>query len=109
MKDVTITEDIRQPLRLDESKFIDRRFEKDIRIDQTTHLQGRDPPHAHVFGRKGEEVVVVNFDGTRSHGSKGRLHAREADALRSQGFDIRADRIVEWWILPDVGLDLLLG
>ena len=39
----------------------------------------------------------------------GRLHARDADALCSQDFDIRPDRIVEWSILPDVGLDLLLG
>ncbi|MCC2977166.1 hypothetical protein LK533_10840 [Sphingomonas sp. PL-96] len=65
--------------------------------------------HAHVYGRKGGQLAVVNANGTGSHGSKGRLHPRDADALAKQGFNIRADRIVEWWVVPDLGPEILYG
>jgi hypothetical protein len=60
---------------LKEGKWIDGRFEKNIRIDQPTHFQGlRGQKHASVYGRNlRKELVVVNFDGTGSHGTKGRL------------------------------------
>jgi len=95
--------------RLDEGTFVDGRFERNIRIDQPTHLRGQGQVHGHVFGRKGNELVVVNFDGTGSHGTKGRLHTSDAQALTARGFTIRDDRMVEWWIYPDAGLEVLHG
>ncbi len=96
--------------RLDEGKWIDGRFPNGIRLDQPTHMQGAGDPHAHVYGRKGKEIVIVNLDGTSSHGTKGRLHQDDAAALTAQGFTIRTDRIVEWWVVPNPdGLELLLG
>lgn len=96
---------------LREGKYITGRFPSSIRIDVATHLKGTVPPHAHVFGRRGNELGVVNFDGTASHGSKFTLHQKDADALRSRNFNIRQDNIVEWSLIP--GLDgsqvLLLG
>jgi hypothetical protein len=82
--------------RLDEGKWINGRFPKGIRLDQPTHVQGVGQPHGHVYGRKEKELVVVNLNGTSSHGSKGKLHPDDADALKAQGFTIRPDRIVEW-------------
>lgn len=95
--------------RLDEGKFVDGRFQRNIRVDQPTHTQGQGQVHAHVFGRKGHELVVVNLDGTGSHGTTGRLHDNDAEALKTLGFSIRDDRIVEWWIYPDAGLEVLNG
>lgn len=96
---------------LREGKYIAGRFPTSIRIDVATHLQGAVPPHAHVFGRRGDELGVVNFDGTGSHGSKFTLHQKDADALRDRGFHIRPDNLVEWTVIS--GLDgrqvLLLG
>jgi hypothetical protein len=60
-----------------------------------------------VYGRKGKEIVVVNVDGTRSHGTKGRLHKKDAEALRGRGFNINKDGIVEWWVVGKS--ELLLG
>lgn len=97
-------------LRLDEGKWINGRFQNGIRLDQPTHMQGAGNPHAHVYGRKGKEIVIVNLDGTGSHGTKGRLDPDDASALMAQGFNIRPDRIVEWWVVPNPdGLELLLG
>ena len=57
---------------LDESrKWISGRFERNIGTDQATSGAGQ--KHAHVYGRKGNEIVAVNFDGTASHGTKGKL------------------------------------
>ena len=64
-------------------------------------MQGDGQPHAHVFGRKGDEIVVVNLDGTGSHGTKGRLHPDDADVLRARGFEIPTDRIIERWLLDE--------
>jgi hypothetical protein len=96
---------------LREGKYIAGRFPASIRIDVATHLRGAAPPHAHVFGRRGDELGVVNFDGTASHGSKFTLHQKDADALRDRGFDIPTNNLVEWTVIS--GLDgsqvLLLG
>jgi hypothetical protein len=70
-------------------------------------LQGQ--KHASVYGRNSrEELVVVNLDGTASHGKKGRLTVDDAEALKAQGFKIRDDRMVEWLVLPNAP-QLLLG
>ena len=109
INDVTITANGTAFQRLDEGKFVSGRFDRNIRIDQPTHMAGDGKTHAHILGRKGNQIVVVNIDGTGSHGSKGILHPKDAGALRALGFSIRDDRIVEWMLLPDVGPELLLG
>lgn len=86
---------------LREGKLIPGRFPLNIRIDQATHLHGNADPHAHVFGRKGGELGVVSLNGTGSHGSKFKLHDKDAAALRAQGFVIPPDNIVEWIVLGD--------
>jgi hypothetical protein len=88
---------------LREGKVIPGRFPSSIRIDQATHLHGNADPHAHVFGRQGDELGVVNLDGTGSHGSKFKLHDKDADALRSQDFKIRPDNLVEWIVIEGIG------
>lgn len=95
--------------RLDEGRFINGRFRRNIRLDQPTHTQGQGQVHAHVLGRKGDELLVVNLIGTGSHGTKGRLHASDAEALKRCGFSIRDDRIVEWWVYPGAVLEILYG
>jgi hypothetical protein len=79
---------------LQEGKWISGRFPDNIRIDLATHGAGQ--THGHVYGRKGNELLAVNVDGTASHGTKGRIHDRDAAALRGRGFSLRADNIVEW-------------
>ena len=87
-------------------KWVSGRFDKNIGIDQPTHGAGQE--HAHVYGRKNNQIVVVNIDGTSSHNTKGRLHDKDADALRGRGYTIKADNIVEWTLLADQP-QLLLG
>jgi hypothetical protein len=89
---------------LKEGKWINGRFEKNIRIDQPTHMQGlRGQVHASVYGRdRKNELVVVNLDGSASHGKKGRLADQDAEALEARGFTIRADRMVEWTVIEGV-------
>jgi hypothetical protein len=91
-----------------EGKWISGRFDRNIRLDQATHLLGDGQPHAHVFGRKGDEIVAVNLDGTGSHGSKGRLHPDDAGVLRARGYEIPTDRIIEWPSLAEP-VQVLLG
>ena len=83
----------------EERKWVKGRFDRNIGIDQPSHLHGDGQMHAHVLGRRGNELGVVNLDGTASHGTKVRLHAKDADALRARGFTVRADNIVEWLTL----------
>jgi hypothetical protein len=84
---------------LQEGQWVPGRFANNIRIDQPTHGPGQ--VHAHVQDRnRRRTVVIVNFDGTGSHGTKGKLHDRDADALRARGFNIRPDNIVEWIETP---------
>ena len=88
-------------LALHEGTWVSGRFDRNIRIDQPTHLNGDGQKHAHVLGRKGDELVIVNLDGSGSHGSKGKLHPDDADALRQRGFKVRADLLVEWFVLEE--------
>lgn len=87
-------------------KWIPGRFDSNIGIDPPAHGVGQ--KHAHVFGRKNDEIVVVNYDGTSSHGTKGRLHKDDADALRARGFNIPRSNIIEWFEL-DLQPRVLLG
>lgn len=96
---IAVTNDGSSLNQLNEGQWIKGRFDRNIRLDAPTHLQGQGQPHAHVYGRKGNEIVAVNLDGTASHGRKGRLHPDDATALRNRGYAIRQDRIVEWWEL----------
>lgn len=80
-------------------------FDKSLRVDNPTHGTGQ--RHAHVYGRKGSEIVVVNVDGSASHGTKGRFPEKDADKLRSLGFMIPPDRIVEWTVLKNAPTLLL--
>ncbi|HVK54256.1 MAG TPA: hypothetical protein VM532_04410 [Burkholderiales bacterium] len=84
--------------RLDEGQWISGRFERNIRIDQPTYGAGQ--PHAHILGRKGSQIGVVNLDGSASHGTKCRLSDSDANALRAKGFAIQPSNIVEWSTLP---------
>ena len=99
--DITVCSGAEEWVRLDEGKWLSGAFQNSIRIDQPTHFQAGGAPHAHAYGRNGQEYVAVNFDGTASHGSQGRLHKKDAVALQAQGFNIRSDRIVEWWIVEE--------
>ena len=85
--------------KLQEGKWINVRFKGAIRIDQPTYGAGQ--IHAHILGRKGKEIGVVNIDGTASHGSKCKLPVDIADELRARGFAVKQSNIVEWVILSD--------
>ena len=92
---------------LRERTWITGRFERNIGIDNATDAIGQ--KQAHVLGRKGDQVVViVNLDGTGSHGTQGRLQDKDAAALRAKGFDIHPGNLVEWYVLPDAP-ELLAG
>ena len=90
-------------------KWVTGRFERNIGIDQPTHLAGDGKQHAHVLGRKGEELGVVNVDGSSRHGTKFKLHDTDADELRRRGFKIRADNLVEWLKLGLPRTQVLFG
>ena len=77
-----------------EGKWISGRFPRNIRLDQPTHGAGM--PHAHVYGRKGDQLGVVNLDGSGSHGTKIKLHPKDAHTLRAQGLKVPPSNIVEW-------------
>lgn len=89
-----------------EGKWIDGRLKGNIRIDHPTHGVGQ--THAHIYARSGKEWGVVNLDGSSSHGTKCKLHADDAAALRQKGFSIKPDNIVEW-IAFDGDLQILFG
>lgn len=86
-------------------KWVSGRFENNIGIDQAS--SGRGQQHAHVYGRKGDQIVVVNVDGSASHKTRGRLHDADAAALRDRGFKISKDNIVEWLEVADLPRFLL--
>jgi hypothetical protein len=50
--------------RIDEGKWVPTKTSNTMRIDHATHGVGQ--THAHIYGRKGTEIGVVNFDGTAS-------------------------------------------
>ncbi len=89
---------------LDEGKWIQTGSSGKLRIDQPNYGAGM--THAHIYGRKGNELGVVNIDGSGSHGTKMRLRSDDADALRALKFDIRDDNMVEW--IVDNSLDQVL-
>lgn len=96
-----------------EGMWIDGRYPKNIRIDRDTHFSdaGKNNRHAHVYGRtdRTEGLVAVRQSGKVSHGMKGILHKKDADALRARGFNIPSSRIIEWVALPhDPDVVLLL-
>jgi len=91
---------------LRERTWITGRFERNIGIDNVTYVLGQ--KHAHVLGRKGDQLVVVNLDGTGSDDTKGRLHDEDAAALRAKGFEIHPGHLVTWHVLPDAP-ELLVG
>ena len=105
--EVLVTEDGDVFDLLREGKWLSGRFDRNIRVDHPTHGVGQ--THAHVLGRKGQEIGVVNLDGTGSHGSRFRLSDVDADALRARGFHIRDDNLVEWAMLEGDQPTLLLG
>lgn len=93
--------------RIEEGKWIKTGTSDSMRIDHATHGAGQ--THAHIYGRKGKELGVVNLDGTGSHGTQMRLSKDQAEVLRKQGFKIRDDRIVEWIVRSEWTRELLLG
>ena len=104
---VFLTDDGLAARYLSEGKWVTGHFPDNIRIDRATHLLSGDQ-HAHVYGRKGKLVGVINFDGTKSHGGDSfRLHDNDAAALRQLGYKVPVNNIVEW-ILFDVVLGELL-
>jgi hypothetical protein len=94
-------------VRLEEGKWIKTTTCNTIRIDHPTHGVGQ--THAHIYGRKGDEIGVINLDGTASHGSRMRLKEPDAELLRAHGFSVRPDRVVEWIVTTDVTRELLLS
>lgn len=78
--------------------WISGRYNRNIRIDAGSHLPGGDK-HAHIFGRRGQEIMAIKFGGGTSHGKKGKLHQDDADALRARGFSIPASNLVEWFVV----------
>ncbi len=106
LSDILVSDDDVGFERLDEGNWVKGRFDNSIRIDQPAHGVGQ--THAHVYGRKGDEIGVINFDGSASHGTKCRLSDADADALRERGFTIKAGNIVEWIVLPNQP-ELLFG
>lgn len=104
---IYVTDDGHEYQRLNEDrKWVNGRFQRNLGIDQPTSGAGQ--VHAHVLGRKGKELVIVNFDGTASHGTKGKLNNKDATALRKLGFAIRDDNLVEWWVIGTTK-ELLFG
>lgn len=106
LDEVYVTEDGINVTILREGKDYKGSFDRSLRVDNPTH--GAGSRHAHVYGRKGNEIVVVNVDGSASHGTRGRVPEKDAEKLRSLGFMIPPDRIVEWTVLKGAPT-LLLG
>jgi hypothetical protein len=103
LDEVFLTEDGASGQCLREGKIVGGRFRDNMRIDRATHLLSGEQ-HAHVYGRKGELIGVLNFDGTKSHGGQSfKLHKNDAEALRQRGFKLPDNNIVEW-ILFDVAV-----
>lgn len=90
-------------------KWVKGRFDRSLGIDQPTHGAGE--RHAHIYGRKGDEIGCITVSGGLSHGyTKVQLDPADADALRRQNFNIPKSNIVEWLSLGQWrGTTLLLG
>lgn len=107
LDDILLTHDGAKADVLHEGKWVNGRFERNIRIDLPTHGVGQ--THAHVLGRKGVEIGVVNFDGSASHGTKCRLSDADANALRAKGFKILSGNIVELTSIFEYRHEILFG
>jgi hypothetical protein len=94
-------------MRIEEGKWIKTTTRNTIRIDHPTHGVGQ--THAHIYGRKGKEIGVINLDGSASHGTRMRLTEPDSAILRAHGFTVRPDRVVEWIVVKEVTRELLLG
>ena len=86
--------------------WITGRFDRNVGIDNATDGLGQ--KQAHVLGRKGDQLVIVNLEGAASDGTQGRLHDKDAAALRAKGFEIHPGHLVTWNVLPDAP-ELLIG
>ena len=88
---------------LDEGKWINGRYEGNIRVDRDTHFSSTDANgvHAHVYGRRDRDnaLVAVRLSGGKSHNLGGKLHKGDADALRRIGFAIPSSNLVEWMVV----------
>lgn len=89
---------------IQEGKWIKTKSNNNIRIDNPTHGAGQ--THAHIYGRKGDKIGVVNIDGSPSHGSKLKLTKKDADTLIGHGFKIPNNRIIEWIHVKDLLIDI---
>lgn len=81
---------------LKEGKTYTQNLSGKIRIDNPTHGVGQ--RHAHIYGRKGNEIGVVNIDGSPSHKSRFRLSKGDFEFLQDKGFNLKS-RLVEWIVL----------
>jgi hypothetical protein len=91
---------------LRERIWIRGRFERNIGIDNAADAVGE--RQAQVFGRKGNQLVIVSLEGTGRDGTQGRLDDKDAAALRAKGFEIHPGHLVTWKVLPDAP-ELLIG
>ncbi len=88
-----------------EGKWVQTGKTLSIRIDNPTYGAGQ--VHAHIIGKKNDELGVVNLDGTGSHGTRMTLSRKAATTLTQHGFQIRPDRIVEWIGDPALSVQFL--
>jgi len=93
--------------RIDEGKWVKTKSSNTMRIDHATHGAGQ--THAHIYARKGDQLGVVNLDGTSSHGTRMRVSKQDTEVLRQHGFAIPANRMVEWIVRPEWTSELLFG
>ncbi|MGJ8690834.1 MAG: hypothetical protein ACSHXZ_15110 [Gammaproteobacteria bacterium] len=107
LDEVFIVQENGDTVRLKEGKWIPTSSKNKMRIDHPTHGVGQ--THVHIYGRKGEEIGVVNLDGTSSHGTSMKLSRKDAETLRSHDFTIPINRVIEWLSLEKDGFQLLLG
>jgi hypothetical protein len=94
---------------LTEGKWIIGRFKNNIRIDRPTHGAGQVHAHILVLGRRGNELGVINLDGTASHGTKMVLSQEDATALQARDFVIPPNRVIEWFMIIADRRQVLFG
>lgn len=71
--------------------------------EDSTNVTTKTIKHAHVYAKtngKGKELYSVNMDGSGHDGSGGiEIPKKHADYLRSQGYNINSDNILEFILL----------
>lgn len=70
------------------------RYRLNIRTDSPAEPGETFDVHAHVHDEEGNELVVVNLDGTARHGVAGTLHPDDARTLRALAYRIPDDRVI---------------